>query len=132
MPKFGTLHFNEYYFGNYDPMPHNYKLSIKRQPLGITIRKQLGKRVIFRVRRGNGYYGSSLTSIYQDKYKYTVPSSINNIQGQPARNAFAQAVSNWQNLLTDTQKKEYNIKATKGYKMSGYNLYIRDYMRANV
>jgi hypothetical protein len=87
--------------------------------------------LIFRVRPGNGHAGSIPGEIYQDKMKYFVPPSINNTQGQPARNAFKQAVLNWQTVLTEEQKIEYNKRATKGLRMSGYNLYISEYVSAN-
>ena len=89
------------------------------------------RAVTFRIRRGNGAAGSILGKRIQDKYKYFVPSSINNAEGQDARDAFAQAVSNWQTVLTDSQKVEYNRRANKGLHMSGYNLYIREYVKAN-
>ena len=91
--------------------------------------------VIYRVRRGNGYFGSEFHKIYQDQYPYFVPSSINNPQGAAARSALATAVANWQGTgpdpLTEAQKIEYNKRATKGLHMSGYNLYIREYIKAN-
>lgn len=87
--------------------------------------------LIFRVRPGNGHVGSIPGETYQDKMKYFVPPSINNTQGQPARNAFKQAVLNWQTPgLTEDEKIEYNKRAI-GLHMSGYNLYIREYVRAN-
>jgi hypothetical protein len=131
MPKFGQIWFNGGYFGDDILAPTNYKNSIKRVPLGFLVRKQFKHTIIFRVRRGNGYYGAILGELYQDKYQYFVPSSINNAQGQTARNALAQAVLNWQTVLTAEQKAEYHKRATKGLRMSGYNLYIREYVRAN-
>jgi hypothetical protein len=87
--------------------------------------------IIYRVRRGNGYFGSKAYERYQDQYSYFVPSSINNIQGAAARSALATAVYNWQNVLTEAQKIAYNKRATKGLRMSGYNLYLREYIKAN-
>ncbi len=87
--------------------------------------------IIFRVRRGNGYFGSGYHEIIQDQYPYFVPLSINNAQGATARSALATAVSNWQSVLTEEEKIEYNKRATEGLRMSGYNLYIREYVRAN-
>jgi len=87
--------------------------------------------ITYRVRRGNGYFGSKANERYQDQYPYFIPSSINNIQGAPARVALATAVSNWQNVLTEEEKIEYNKRAARGLRMSGYNLYIREYVRAN-
>jgi len=85
----------------------------------------------YRVRRWHGPLGAGPTEIVQDQYPYYVPSSINNAQGAASRTAFAQAVANWQDVVTEEEKIVYNQKATKGIHMSGYNLYIRDYMKAN-
>jgi len=101
-------------------------------PLGFAIRKQIGKAYIYRVRRGNGYYDSVAGKLYQDKMIYFVPSSINNAEGEPSRIVFAAAVLNWKTVLTEEQKTEYNKRASKGMHMSGYNLYIREHMRANI
>ena len=132
MPRFGQTWFNGYYFGEDVPVWTRFKTSIRRIPLGTGIRKQLGKEIIFRVRRGNGVGGSVYGKLYQDKYKYFVPSSINNAEGQPARNALIAAVSNWKNVLTTEQKEEYNQRATESMRMSGYNLYVREYIKANI
>lgn len=131
MPKYGQVHFGNVYFGESEPPTANWKRSFANIPLGVRVRKQLGKQVIFRVRRGNGYAGSVAGIAYQDKYKYVVPSSINNPQSDSVRALYATAVSNWKNVLTDEQKAIYNKRATKGLKMSGYNLYIREYINAN-
>ena len=131
MPKFGTVKFNQTYFSA-KPIARGWPYaSIHRIPLGVWVRKQIGKKVIFRVRTGNGYYHSTLGKRYQDIYKYFVPASINNSQGQAARDALAQAVLNWQTILTPAQKKEYQQRAVHGLRMSGYNLYIREYIKAN-
>lgn len=99
--------------------------------LGIAIRGSINNEKTFRVRRGNGYYNSIAGVEYQDQYIYFVPSSINNPEGQDARDALTAAVSNWQGL-TDAQKKIYNNRASRGgLRMPGYNLYIREYILAN-
>lgn len=99
--------------------------------VGIAVRRQIAHTYIFRVRRGSGYYGSIAGKFYQDKYAYVVPSSINNPEGQAARNALSAAVANWQGF-SDAQKAGYNRRAQAGrLKMSGYNLYLREYIKAN-
>lgn len=99
--------------------------------VGCIIRGTIGLDRIFRYRRGNGYYGSDADTIYQDQYTYFVPISINNPQGEPARIAFRTAVANWQ-AETTTIKREYNARArARGNKMSGYNLYIGEYVLDN-
>jgi hypothetical protein len=88
--------------------------------------------VIYRVRPGNGFFGSVPYKKYKDQYPYFIPRSINNPQGEAARAALKQAVYNWQNVLTEAEKIEYNKRATKGLRMSGYNLYIREYIKNHI
>jgi hypothetical protein len=132
MPKFGQTWFNGSYFGEGRQTFTPFNKEIHRVPLGFEVRKQFGKVLIFRVRRGNGYYGSELGKKYQDKFAYVVPSSINNAEGQSARDALATAVSNWKNVLTDEQKAEYNRRAMIKRHLSGYNLYVGEYVKAAV
>jgi hypothetical protein len=100
-------------------------------PIGIAVRRQLAHTYIYRVRHGNGFYNSKAGAIYQDRYTYVVPSSINNPEGQAARDALAAAVANWQGFTSD-QKKVYNDRAAAArLRMGGYHLYIREYVRAN-
>jgi len=100
-------------------------------PIGIAIRGSIADTYIYRVRPGNGYYNAILGEVYQDKYAYFVPSSINNAEGQAARNALTTAVSNWQGFSAAV-KRAYDIRAQRArLRMSGYNLYIREYVRAN-
>ena len=99
--------------------------------LGQAIRGSINKERIFRVRPGNGAYTANLGEVYQDQYTYFVPDSITNVEGQGARDTLTQAVINWQ-AFSDDEKKAYNYKATKaGLQMSGYNLYLREYIKAN-
>jgi len=129
MPKFGKIWFNGYHFGDEKPTYTNFYNSVHRIPLGMEVRKQLAHSIIFRVRRGNGHAGSTKGRRYQDKYKYSVPSSINNVESDPYRTNWKTAIDYWQNILTTEQKAEYNKRATKGLHMSGFNLFIREAMR---
>lgn len=131
MPKFGQVHYNEGYYGDSHIAKGDYKRSIKRIPLGVQVRKQFGKRVIFRVRRGNGFYDSILGKLYQDKYKYVVPSSINNAEGEPSRTQLRAAVDYWQGVLSEEEKSAYNVRATKGLRMGGYHLFMREAMNGD-
>jgi len=99
--------------------------------VGIAVRRSIAKERTFRVRHGNGFYGSVDGAEYQDQYTYFVPTSITNAEGQPARDALTQAVANWQGF-TEEQKAVYNkLAAARRLKMAGYHLYIREYVRAN-
>lgn len=59
-------------------------------------------------------------TFYQPTYKNTTPLMEN-------RTAFANAISSWQ-ALTAEQKKVYNGRVRR-LRMSGYNLYIKEYLR---
>jgi len=99
--------------------------------IGVGIRGSIANTRTFRVRRGNGFYNALLGTRYQDQYGYFVPSSINNAEGQTARDALTTAVSNWQGF-SEAVKKVYNARAmSRGNKMSGYNLYIGEYVKLN-
>ena len=131
MPKFGQVWFGGGPFGDHDLVFCPFDKSIRRIPLGFGVRKRFGTSVIFRIRRGNGYADAILGRKYQDKYKYFVPSSINNAQGQTARDALTTSVSNWKTILTDSEKAEYNKRAMKKGGLSGYNLYVGEYVEAH-
>lgn len=96
-------------------------------PLGLMIRRSIGKTWTFRIRKGNGQAGTRVGELIQDKYAYTVPDPNADNVGIENKTNFAQAVWNWQNLLTPTEKAEYNRRAAIKRKMSGYNLYIREF-----
>lgn len=120
------------------PTPQKQKIMV-----GGFIRRTIGKGYrntgpdalpirTFRVRHGNGYYGTKLGEVIQDQYDYFIPSSINNPEGQASRDKFAAAVLLW-HLLTDEQKKFYDDEIYRlQLHMSGYNLYIRRYMKDEI
>jgi len=98
--------------------------------IGYGIRRQIGKTTIFRIRRGNGFYGAIDGEIYQDKYDYFVPTSITDAAGDASRTCFTNAVNAWQALST-AEKIVWDKRAQKIRYMSGFNLYIRNYMERN-
>lgn len=111
-------------------MPRSlWKRCIGRIPLGFAVRGSWAKNRIFRVRRGNGFYGAVKGKLYQDRYSYFVPSSINHPNGQPARDALTQANYNWYNVLTEAQRTKYNKNAKRRLSMSGRNKYIGEYIK---
>ena len=115
------------------PQPQTQKTMV-----GIFVRRTIGKGALntgtptlpirtFRVRRGNGYYGTKLGELIQDQYDYNV--SDPNADNCPLQDKidFAAAILAWQ-LLNDTTKKAWNYKAQRAeLHMSGYNLFIRKY-----
>ena len=101
-------------------------------PIGLAVRGQIGKAKIFRIRPGNGYYDTKIGDVYQDCYNYFVPSSINNPESEPYRVQWKAAVIKWQYDLTEEKKQEYNLRASRGMHMSGYNLFMREAMKGEV
>lgn len=96
-------------------------------PVGLLIRRDIGKDKIFRVRHGNGYYGSILGELIQDKFDYVVPDPNAENVGIVNKNDFAAAVAAWQALPGST-KAWWDQEAKRlRLVMSGYNLYIRKY-----
>ena len=132
MPKFGQVHFGRNYFGDSPYPTENWKRSMSGIPLGLWVRQQLAKTVIFRVRRGNGSAGATLGKRYQDKYKYVVPSSINNIESAPYRTQWKTAVDYWKNILSAADRADYNEQATHGLRISGFNLFMRKAMKGEI
>ena len=131
MPLFKKLHFGEGPFGPFHLPKINYKIAYRRKELGTQVRKQLNHEIIYRVRPGNGHAGALAGVIYQDKYKYIVPTSINNTQGQAARDALSAGVASWKAFDSAT-KQAYNLRADGIGGLSGYNLYIKEYILVNV
>lgn len=83
----------------------------------------------FRVRRGNGFWTSILDKSYQDKYAYTLAMKLVDTGLTPNKTNFAAANDYWNNILTASQKEEYNRRAVRSLNMSGQNLFISEAMR---
>ena len=63
------------------------------------------------------------------KNAFMYPANPQSIPQQANRVDFANAIAGWQ-FLTDEQKLVYNKRAV-GKHMSGYNLYIQEYMKSH-
>lgn len=101
-------------------------------PVGTWIRRDICTTWIYRVRHGNGYYGSKLGERIQDKYPYFVPRSICNPEGQASRDTFAAAVLGWQ-ALSDEDKAWWNKEVQRlRLWMTGFNLYISRAMKGEL
>jgi len=98
--------------------------------VGFGIQRDIGKTTIYRMRHGNGHYGAKLHKLYQDKYDYFVPSTITHPNGDAARTCFTNAIAAWQ-TLPDADKKRFNDWAAKIRNLSGFNLFIRHYIKEN-
>lgn len=99
--------------------------------IGCGIQKTIGNTTTYRLRRGNGQYGAELGVLYQDKFNRVVPSSINNVEGEPYRILLAAAVDHWQKILNPTEKKNYNRLAGHYQHLSGYNLFVRQVIKGD-
>ncbi len=102
-------------------------------PVGLAIKRTVGKgpkcttgAITFRIRRGNGSYGSVAGKIYQDKYTYSAAMKAVNNAPAPYKRNYATAIDYWQNILTADQKRMYDARAHRRLRMSGYNLFLRE------
>jgi len=110
--------------------------------IGLNTRKKLGRSSEY----GQRIYGSHKYAEYDHRYgiyavwtrkgkqinvklPFYIPTNPRTEAQQANRAIFTAAVLAWQNLTTD-QKNGYNEKA-KYKHLSGYNLYIREYLLSN-
>jgi len=106
--------------------------------IGIFIRRTIGKGALntgtptlpirtFRVRRGNGYFGTKEGEPIQDQYDYNVSDPNADNCPEIDKLNFAAAVIAWQRL-SPLNKQAWNTAAQdKELHMSGYNYFIRKY-----
>lgn len=87
---------------------------------------------IFRLRPGHGYKAGDENDHYQDQYPWFVNAGIYNTKSEPYRRQWIAAVHKWKYDLTDSEKEAYNRRASKGLRMSGYNLFMREAMKGLV
>lgn len=127
---YGKAYYGKAYYGDPYCLIGTPRYTFSGIPIGVWVRKQLAKTVIFRVQPGNGYYTSKVGEKYQHRYPYFVPSSITHVNGDASRTCLAAAVLAWQNL-TNEQQEVYNRKASRRFRYSGYNLFIKKYMLEN-
>jgi len=85
---------------------------------GIQIRGQIGKSFIYQISHGK-----------QIRYHYVTPYNPRTDLQQANRNRIRQAVLSWKSL-TEEQKNFYRRKEPINPTMSGYNYYIRQYIRS--
>ena len=97
--------------------------------VGLAIRKSIGRRWTYRRRRQNAIPFVKPGVIVQDKYRYFVPTSVNNVQGEPARVALRAAVRAWKTELTEQEKREWRRKANAKGGTTGYAMFVGHYIR---
>ena len=83
--------------------------------LGPEARKQIGKKIIYRIRYGK-----------QEQYRYTVPTNPQTAPQQANRSKFANAVAAWQ-ALSEAEKNTWRKKAL-GSTIPGYQFFLRKEM----
>lgn len=133
MPKYGLkAHYGYQIYGYKSFNEQWFAKSLNRIPLGLIIRGSVASKISFRARRGNGFYGSVVSALYQDKFRHTVPSSINNSESASSRALFARAVKGWFGYLSESQRDDYRRRAALSRYISGYTIWIRDVMRGVV
>lgn len=97
--------------------------------VGLGVQKSIGKKWTYRRRRQNAIPFVQPGVIVQDKYRYFVPSSVNNPEGQPARDALRAAVRAWQTELTDEDKRAWRRRANAKGGTTGYAEFVGHYIR---
>lgn len=127
---YGIGIYGESIYGQVSDYDYSDHFLFEGQPLGCQIRGQIGKKHIYRIRQGNGYAGSKVGRDYQDKFGYFVPSSITHPNGDNSRTTFAAAVQEW-HLLSSSEKQQYNSAASRRGGLTGFNLFIQNYMEVN-
>jgi len=107
---------------------------------GLEIRGKVGRPANYgRKRNGWVFYGEEKNpkwGIYriftqtgtqkQVKCVFYIPTNPQTEAQQANRNKFINALTEW-NALTDEEKEVYNEKA-KGKSMTGYNVFVKEYM----
>ena len=131
MAKFSQFRFAEVQFAEKHVTAEVRHRTYRTRSLGLFVRRSINNEVTYRVRTGNNNYGAPLGKPIQDKYPYTVSDPTASHCPDAAKSALATAVSNWKNVLTPEQKKAYNKRAGKKRFLSGYNLYVGEYVEAN-
>jgi len=112
--KFNEAKFNEATFG----IGTGQGATIEGFPplvLGAQARKQIGKKIIYRIRYGK-----------QEQYKYFIPTNPQTENQQANRGKFATAVAAWQ-ALTENDKNAWRKKAL-GSTIPGYQFFLRKEM----
>lgn len=96
--------------------------------VGLQIRRDIGKVKTFRVRTGNGHYGSKLGVKYQDQYDYNVSDPNADHCGNVNKDKFAAGSALWNALSADEKLMWKNVAAARHLNMTGYNLYMKGYL----
>ena len=94
-------------------------------PLGTEARGSIAKTKTYRVRRGNGEYGSVLGEKYQDTMNYYTPTNPQTAPQQANRTHFTDYVV-LALALTEEQKQPYIERAKKRGGQSWFSQYMSE------
>jgi len=98
-------------------------------PLGVEARGSIAKTKTYRVRHGNGAYGTILGKKYQDEMIYYTPTNPQTVDQQANRTKFADAMAS-AIALTEEQRAPYKERAREEGGVTWFNIFIGDYMLA--
>lgn len=107
------------------------KGNYKGLPTGCFLRGSIGRKDIFRRRIGNGYAGSKAHRVYQDRYRYFVPSTITHPNGDASRAKFKDAMGAWK-LLPEADKEYYRSLSRKRSGMPEQNIFVSKFMKGEL
>ena len=92
---FGRAKYGAAYYGDELALVNTAHNTYRGRRIGHKVRGQIGRRLIYRIRQGNGYAGSIPGRDYQDRFVYFVPSTIEHPNGDAARACFAAGMAAW-------------------------------------
>lgn len=95
--------------------------------LGHQARGTINKEKIYRIRTGNGHYGSTLGRKYQDTMDYYTPDNPQTEAQQAWRSIHANAVAGAK-ALTEEQREPYKEKAQKEGGQTWFTIFVREYL----
>ncbi len=95
--------------------------------IGVEARGSIAKTKTYRVRTGNGHYGTILGKKYQDEMDYKVVRDPKTEDQQAWRGIFADSVASAL-LLTEEQREPYKKTAQEEGGQSWISVFIREYL----
>jgi len=96
-------------------------------PLGAEARGSIAKTKTYRIRHGNGHYGSIQGQKYQDTMIYYTTPNPRTVDQQANRTKFTDAMAGAM-ALTEEQRIPYKTQAKKEGRVTWFNIFIREYM----
>lgn len=130
MHIYNTQKYNQSKYSTGNPVHKQGHLYYGSCIVGMEVRRQIGHKWIYRRRPGNGAAGSIARKIYQDRFKYFVPSTITHPNGDASRACFANAQTAWLGL-SPADKKDWERKGSKAKNIPGRSHFIGCYIKAN-